>query len=258
MFSAQKNKIKRMKLVTYFTLFMLIITSCKKAEDRSCWKSAGKMADLVISVNDFTKLTLNENMCFEIIQDSLNKIELTGGENLLTKIQVQQASDGSIDIKNLNSCNFFRYNSDPILVKIHIKNLNYLAYRGTKTLISRDTLRMSNFQFFMNDGAGSIDLKLNVTNSLLGYISHGAGDFKLAGIAHKATFNIMTQGSCDTRNLVIQNSLSIVSNANAPSYINADNTSLKVEITGQGNIYYQGTPTSITSHLTNVGKLIKL
>jgi hypothetical protein len=105
---------------------MLIITSCKKAEDRSCWKSAGKMADLVISVNDFTKLTLNENMCFEIIQDSLNKIELTGGENLLTKIQVQQASDGSIDIKNLNSCNFFRYNSDPILVKIHIKNLNLL------------------------------------------------------------------------------------------------------------------------------------
>ena len=258
MFSTKKEKIKRMKLVVYLFGFILFVTSCKKPEERSCWKSAGKISDTVIYVTDFTKLSLNENLSYELIQDSLNKIEIHGGKNLLSHIQVEQTSDGSIEIKNLNKCNFLRYNSAAVLIKIHVKNLSYLAYRGTKTLISPDTLRMSNFQFFMNDGAGSINLKLNITNSLLGYISHGAGDFKLAGIANKATFNIMTQGSCDTRNLKIQNSISIVSNANAPCYINAENATLKAEITGQGDIFYQGIPTSIISHITNVGKLIKL
>jgi hypothetical protein len=247
-----------MKQVVNLLIFTVLVTSCKKTEDRSCWKSAGNITDTAIYVNDFTKLSLNENMSFQLIQDSLNKIELHGGKNLLSKIQIEQASDGSIEIKNLNKCNFLRYNSEPVLVKIHIKSLNYLAYRGTKTLMSPDTLHLSNFQFFMNDGAGSIDLKLNVANSLLGYISHGAGDFKLAGNATKATFNIMTQGSCDTRKLIVQNSVSIVSNANAPCYINAENISLKSEITGQGNVYYLGTPTSITSHNSGVGKLIKL
>jgi len=237
---------------------MVVISSCKKAEDRSCWKSAGKSSDTIIYVNNFSKLSLNENMSFELIQDSINSIHVNGGKNLISQIQVQQNSDGSIDIKNLNKCNFLRYKNDKIIVKIHFKSLNYLAYRGTETLTSKDTLHFSNFQFFMNDGAGSIDLKLNVTNSLLGYISHGAGDFKLEGIADKATLNIMTQGSCDTRHLKIQNSISIVSNANAPCFISAENANLKAEISGQGNIYYIGNPTSITTHLFGIGKLIKL
>jgi hypothetical protein len=68
----------------------------------------------------------------------------------------------------------------------------------------------------------------------------------------------MTQGSCDTRKLKIQNSVSIVSNANSPCYVNAENASLKSEISGLGNIYYEGTATSIISHLFGSGKLIKL
>lgn len=244
----------------YFTLVVSLIwlVSCKKPDNRTCWKGAGELADSVIFVTDFSKITLNENMSFELVQDSINFIEVSGGKNLITFIQIVQESDGSIDIKNLNKCNFLRYKKGKIKVKIHFKNLNYLAYRGTETLNSPDTLHFSNFQFFMNDGAGSIDLKLKVSNSLLGYVSHGAGDFKITGSANKATFNIMTQGSCDTRNLSIQNSISIVSNANAPCYVNAENAILKAEITGQGNIYFQGTPISITSHLKGTGELIKL
>ena len=247
-----------MKSYLILVVSILWLASCKKPESRTCWKGAGDLSDTLIYVNDFSKLSLHENMSFELIQDSLNFIEVSGGKNLISLIQVQKSSDGSIDIKNLNKCNFLRYKKNEIKVKIHFKNINFLAYRGTETLLSKDTLHFSSFQFFMNDGAGSIDLKLNVTNSLLGYISHGAGDFKLAGIANKATFNIMTQGSCDTRNLEIQNTISIVSNANAPCYVNAENANLKAEITGQGNIYYQGTPISITSHFSGVGDLIKL
>ncbi|MBM3452045.1 MAG: hypothetical protein FJX84_02755 [Bacteroidetes bacterium] len=247
-----------MKNLVPILLISFFFYSCKKPEDRLCWKSAGEKSDTVIYLNDFTKLTLNENMTFELVQDSLNKIEISGGKNLITQIRVEQSSDGSVDIKNLNKCNFLRYRTGNITVKIHVKNLSYVAYRGTETLVSQDTLRFPNLQFFMTDGAGSIKLKLNISNTLNGYITHGAGDFQLYGSAKKATFNIMTQGSCDTRNLIIKDVISIVSNANSPCFINAENVSLKAEITGQGNVYYLGNPTSIYEQLTNNGKLIKL
>ena len=93
---------------------MIVISSCKKAEDRSCWKSAGKSSDTIIYVNNFSKLSLNENMSFELIQDSINSIHISGGKNLISQIQVQQNSDGSIDINNLNKCNFLRYKNDQI------------------------------------------------------------------------------------------------------------------------------------------------
>ncbi len=64
-------------------MLLIFVSSCKKSENRTCWKTAGKMADTVIYVNDFSKLTLNENMSFELVQDSLNKIEIIGGKNLI-------------------------------------------------------------------------------------------------------------------------------------------------------------------------------
>lgn len=232
--------------------------SCKKSSNRTCWKGAGQESDTVIFVSEFAKLALYENLDYELIQDSLNKIEIIGGENLLPFIKVEQQADGTLTITNENKCSFFRYKAPKVKVKIHFKNLTYLTYKGTEDLTSSDTLNFSNFQFFMVDGGGSIDLKLNVSNSLLGYVSHGAGDFHLEGNANKATFNIMTQGSCDTRKLNISNELSIVSNANSPCYVNADNAVFKAEITGQGNVYFSGNPLSLLFNQIGAGNLIQL
>lgn len=247
-----------MKKLSLFILFLPFIFSCKKATERTCWKGTGTTSDTTIFVQDFSKLTLNENITYELIQDSLNKIEIIGGKNLLPFIKVEKLSNGMLSISNTNKCNFLRYKSQNVKVKIHFRALSYITYRGTEDLISADTLTFTDFQFFMVDGGGSIHLKLNVSNSLLGYVSHGAGDFHLEGNAHKATLNVMTLGSCDTRKLTVSNALSIVSNANAPCFINADNTNLKVEITGQGNVYFQGDPTSLLFNRVGAGDLIQL
>jgi hypothetical protein len=245
-----------MKYSLLFFLLMPFLFSCKKASDRTCWKGAGEVTKTSISFSDFSKLYLYENIEYELVQDSLNQIELIGGRNLLPHIQVNQTSDGTIEVKNQNTCSFLRYNATPVKVIIHFKNLTYLTFQGTRKLTNTDTLRLSNFQFFMKDGGGSIDLKLNVSNSLLGYHTHGAGDFTLGGFAQKATFNIMTLGRCDTRNLKIGSALAIVSNANSPCYVNANSTELKAEITGQGNIYYSGIPSSLSTYLNGEGKVL--
>lgn len=245
-----------MKYSLWLLLLIPFLFSCKKASDRSCWKGAGEVTDTLISFTTFSKLYLYENIEYELVQDSLNQIELIGGRNLLPHIQVNQTSDGTIEVKDLNKCSFLRYNATPVKVIIHFKNLTYLTYQGTKKLTNSDTLRLSDFQFFMKDGGGSIDLKLHVSNSLLGYHTHGAGDFTLGGFAQKATFNIMTLGRCDTRNLKIGSAIAIVSNANSPCYVNANSTALKAEITGQGNIYYTGTPNSLITYLNGSGKVL--
>lgn len=245
-----------MRNIIVLNVIILLLFSCKKATDRTCWKGAGENADTTIFLSEFSKLYLHENLEYELVQDSLNCIELQGGKNLLPHIEIQQASDGTLNIKDLNKCSFLRYNASSVKVIIHFKNLTYLTYQGTKQLTNLDTLRLSDFQFFLKDGGGTVNLKLNISNTLLGYNTHGAGDFKLSGFAKKATFNIMTLGSCDTRNLKIGNALSIVSNANAPCYVNANNTNFKAEVTGQGNIYYSGVPSSIIVHRNGSGDVL--
>ena len=247
-----------MKQILGLISFSLIIFSCKKADERTCWKGAGENSDTTIYVSDFIKLYLHENLDYELIQDSLNKVEIIGGKNLISFIQVNQNSDGTLEIKNTNKCNFLRYKSSPVKVRIHFKNLTYMTYKGTEKLMSKDTLNLAEFQFFMVDGGGSIDLDLNVSNKLIGHVSHGAGDFRLRGFANEANFKIMTQGSCDTRNLSVLNEISIVSNANSPCFVNANNSMLKAEITGQGNVYYQGVPTNILFVKNGVGELIPI
>lgn len=245
-----------MRIILVFLVLIQLLFSCKKTSERTCWKGAGENSDTLISVPDFTKLYLYENLEYVLVQDSLNKIEIVGGRNLLPFIQVSQKNDGTIEVKDLNKCEFLRYKASPVKVIIHFKNLTYLTFQGTKKLTNLDTLRLSNFQFFMKDGGGSIHLNLNVSSTLLGYNTHGAGDFTLDGFAQKATFNIMTLGSCDTRKLKIGNTISIVSNANAPCFVNGNNIELKAEITGQGNIYYTGAPTSLITHLNGAGKVL--
>ena len=63
-----------MKIYWFVLMILILVSSCKKSENLTCWKSAVKMADTVIYVTDFSKLSLNENMSFELVQDSLNKI----------------------------------------------------------------------------------------------------------------------------------------------------------------------------------------
>ena len=72
-----------MKQLMYFFLVMVLFFSCKKPNQRKCFKKEGDLIVTEINLSSFDHLLLKENIEFVLIQDTVEKIIIEGGENLV-------------------------------------------------------------------------------------------------------------------------------------------------------------------------------
>jgi hypothetical protein len=243
-----------MKSIVALSLIILFISACKKPEDRRCWKTAGKEIEMTLPVAPFSKLFLHEHIEFVLVQDSIEKVVLTGGENLLNRISVT-VSDGLLDIKNENKCAFFRSYDKKVKAEIHFKGIENIHYEGSESLTNKGKLNFSWLTLLVRDGAGPVNLNFDAY-VVIATVSHGWGDFTFSGSVNYANLNVWSNGFCNTYGLKVKDSISVVSTTQGPVHINADQAKLKAETNGSGNIYYRGTPSSIAFHKYALGDLI--
>lgn len=243
-----------MKHFVYFVLVMALFFSCKKPHQRKCFKNKGGSIFKEINLSSFDRLLLKENIEFVLIQDTIEKIIVEGGENLVDFV-CASIDNNVLKIENLNKCNFLRYNSLKVKVYIHFKTLIELQFEGTESLICKDTLNFSWFSLFVRDGGGSVDLLLNASH-LYSTISNGYGDFTISGNVNNADLYFQTTGYGDTYGLNVQDTLSIISFTPSVCKVNSEASFLKADIRGMGDIWYKGVPDSINLIRTGTGNLI--
>ena len=87
-------------------------------------------------------------------------------------------------------------------------------------------------------------------------IPHGWGDFILKGFTKTFRVDIDGSGYFDTRELQVQDSISILSISPILSKINAENCKLKVELNGEGDLWYYGIPTALLKNEYSKGRVI--
>ena len=63
-----------MKPIVVLSFIVLVISACKKPENRPCWKTAGEETELTIAVEPFTKMFLKEHVEFVLVQDTIEKV----------------------------------------------------------------------------------------------------------------------------------------------------------------------------------------
>lgn len=240
-----------MKTLVYYLLVCTLLFSCKKPENRSCFKSIGTIVSKEIYLNEFDKLILNEHLTYTIIQDSANKVVLTGGKNLLNHVELNLNENQLLEIKNKNKCNFLRNYKKKINVEIHLKSLVNIEFIGTDSLKNLGELHVDYFTLVVKDGAGSVKLNVNAkyVNAI---VTGGFGDFTLTGKSDAAKLIVNGNGYCNTKDLQIKDSLIVISNSAAPIWINASNTLFKCQIKNNGDIFYKGSPSKI--EFINLGK----
>ena len=73
----------------FFFLVPIFFISCKKEEDRSCFKTTGSIIDKIIPLGSFTKIDLGPYIQYELIQDTINFIEISAGENIINFIKIR-------------------------------------------------------------------------------------------------------------------------------------------------------------------------
>lgn len=243
------------KYVIVFSL--LVFFSCKKTEDRTCFKFAGDESELIVNTDmEIDSLLLYDNLYYTLIQANETKVVLTGGENLLSHIDLD-FKNGSLTINDKNKCKFLRSYKNKIFAKIYVDSISFIHYEGGKELKSLDTLYSNELRLLIRDGAGSTDLTLlNGYTSVV--VSHGFGDFILRGETEIGFLNCNTNSFCDTRNFKVNNELIVKSNTVAKMLINTNQCKLFASILQRGNIEYIGVPTSISLNSSGVGQLLDL
>lgn len=243
-----------MKHVICIICGILLLFSCSKAEDRACVKSAGEDAVLEVLTPQIDQLFLHEHLEYVLVQDTVEKVVLTGGKNLLNFVQID-VSEGLLDISNTNKCNFLRSYKKKVKVEIHFIELINIHFEGTESLTNKDTLQFNWMTFLIRDGAGPVTLNFNA-NAIYATVSHGWGDFTFNGTVNHANLNVRSNGFCNTYGLKIIDSLTVISNTQGYVKVNANNVKFKSETDLDGDIYYKGIPSLIIFNRYGKGDLI--
>ena len=238
-----------------FVILFAGVKSCKKAEDRQCLKSTGSIINQEIGMPSFSKLDLNEKIEYCLVQDTICKVMLNGGENLLNEVKISVSNDRLV-ITNENKCNFLRSYKKVIKAEIHFVNITEINYRGTEELTNTDVLNLPWLTLSILNSSGSVKLNIN-SNSIYANASGGYGDFNLSGNTNYANLYIDNNGFCNTYGLKVKDSVRVISNTMGTMMVNSDNTILKADIKNGGNIFYEGVPSSIVLNKIGKGNLLK-
>jgi hypothetical protein len=243
---------------TSFLLFILILVfSCKKPDERACLKKSGDNTKRIINLGDFSRVYLKEHLNYVMIQDTANYLVVDGGENLVGFINCTIDGDELI-VSNENKCKFLRYKTGKITVEIHFVSLTSLVYQGTELLTNRNNWNFNQMSIVLKDAGGTMDLTNFNGNALNLVNSHGWGDIKLSGSANFFRAEMSGNGYFDSRNFIVQDSISVISNSSTISKLNTDSCILKAQLKSIGDVWYYGYPLQIWKEEFGAGKLVDM
>lgn len=235
-------------------MMTLMLFACKKAEDRKCLKSAGQWGVKEVMVPSFQFMDLGPKLKYVLVQDTVEKVILRGGKNLLNFIETS-VTDGNLVIRNNNKCNFLRSYKHEVTAEIHLKNVFNVTYEGTKSLKCYHQLDLPYLTWLTRDGAGSC--KLNLKSKVVRFVvSNGWGNFEMEGETDYLKLDIRTNGFGDAYNLQVNDSLDVVSTTSELLKVNANGVQLRAELSSNGDVWYIGTPGSIEYNRYGSGELI--
>lgn len=240
-----------------FNLMILIALafSCRKPEERACFKKSGEMAIKVQEFGAFNQLHLKEHLTYKLIQDSTNKVLVRGGNNLLNFVDVM-AENGVLTVENKNRCNYLRSYEIPE-VEIHYTKLINILFEGTERLYNEDTLITDYLTLTLRDGAGHMNLNVKAMD-INAINTHGWGSLTLRGETQSLRGNLMGDGTFDFSQLSATNQVMLITSSSIDQLVNAEGVPLSVELNGIGNVYYYGTPSVINKVQYGTGQLIKM
>src|SRR5690606_26686975 len=94
--------------------------------------------------------------------DSLNYLELRGGENVISHI-TSDLNGKELILSDKNECRFLRGFDDNVKLILHLKSLKKITYSGSGNIYMKDSLHSDKFHFSSENGAGTIKLLVHAT-----------------------------------------------------------------------------------------------
>ena len=188
---------------------VLTFCSCNKENAPDCFKTAGEVKTEARDLGSFTKLELNSNLKYELVDTNFCGIEITGPKNLLPKIDAK-LKDGVLKIENVNTCNFLRSFEHEITVTLYFDSITNIQNFSTGSVVSLNEMKSRKLVIENKHANGKIELNLNCDTIYCGSPA-GANDSYLHGTANVAelysdAYGIIHAESLSANQVYINNS----------------------------------------------------
>jgi hypothetical protein len=237
-----------------FIAILLTLFACKKATERTCIKSNGEESQIEIPLDSVANFMLYKNLHYHIFQDTLRKVIIRGGSNVIPLVEVKNIS-GELSIRNNNKCNFLRDYDKHIEIEIHYPFYKRIYSETEDSLIFEDTIFSP--YLYVDQAMGGGTVKLHIQGGTLILLArNGVGSFEVSGEVNHADLRIQSGAVGNARNLKSP-VYEIDQNSTGNLFVNLDSAQATVAIKGTGDVVYSGDPDTIIVNQIGVGKVIK-
>jgi len=237
---------------TLLLLLLIVLISCKKENNR-CFKSYGDITKEVRVTNAFSFIELDDRINLFLTQDSVHKIEVEAGENLLPLIKTE-IENGKLRIYDRNMCYWFRGYDKEINVYVSYVELDSMRFSGAGTISTTNTMKGDYFMLNLWGAGGSVNMNVDLQESHFN-IHTGTGDITLKGksttnYAYSASNGFLFLSELETSNTFLS------SNGTGDFYVYAT-SAIGVQIYGPGSVFYSGNPDVLWEIDEGEGNLVK-
>lgn len=244
-----KKKVQAKSLFALIALLGLIVVS--GSCDWNFWRirGSGVIIEEIRGVPSFNSLDMNISADVFFSQGAVQSLRLVGDDNILPHIDTEVKGDGVLEITSKKS-----YRTD-VGIKVYAVMLQIkgVILSGSGTIQGQGSFTTDNLELKIT-GSGNMDMEVDA-NEIQSLIS-GSGPIKLEGTALFHRIDIPGSGNMNALDLITNRcEIRISGSGDCHVYVNSV---LDVEISGSGNVYYMGSPGSVTSHITGSGQVIKL
>lgn len=238
---------------------MTIFISCNSENAGDCFQKAGKIVREEVSMPDFSKITVFENVGLVIKQGEVQKVEIETGEFLRNDVTAI-VEEGRLVLRNENSCNYVR---DYGLTKVYVTSPNVSEIRSsTGLLIESDgilTFPSLNLlsESFSNPNADTTDghFNLELENNSVSIVSNGLAYFQLKGSTGRLAVNLAAGDSRIEAEGLMAERISINHRASNDVLVNPQQA-INGIIRGTGDVISYNRPSEVEVEELYRGKLI--
>ncbi len=206
-------------------------------------------------MEEFHSVTVRDIFNVILIQDTLHKVIMEGGENILPHVEITVKNDTLIARHSIR-CNWFR-NYEKINLYIYFNRLNYIVTYSPVYITSEDTVSCNNLEYFALGEIGEADVILNCGFFRFDDSYSTLGQFKFKGKSGMSRFYV-NYGSSVLADSLISKEADIFFKTVGDIHVHVTDH-LRVWIWGPGNVYYSGNPAEVEiMEKKSTGNLIKV
>jgi hypothetical protein len=241
-------------IIAAFVIFAFL-KSCNDEDVFDCFKNTGEIVVIDVEVGRlFNSIYLYDDIDMIIYPDTVIKLYLEGGENLLPSVGLN-FYDSILEIRNFNFCNWVRPFDNKIILHVHLPEFRYFKYNGSGTVQFADTLKQDVFEMDLYKGTGYVYTLMD-TKRMRAHLYDGVADVVFRG---KTDFLDVWSGFSGVFNSIDleANKVYAQSSTRNHMYIWAVEE-IKVRFWSSGIIYYKGNPTTEVLSNDGGGQLLPL